>query len=395
MKKRMIFCLSLSLFLLLSLGSSLPALSALPERGDDDQDEVGAVYTMTNDPSGNAVLAFNRSARGALTFMGSFSTGGLGTGGREPDFGLANAGALALSDDNHLLFVVNPGSDDISVFAVLRNGLRLLDRKNSGGHQPISVTVNKDLLYVLNAGGNVGARDNITAFTVDSDGRLTHLSDSTRPLSADVTAPAQILFNKDGKVLIVTEKATDIIDSYTVGRDGRATGPRLTFSLAQNPPAQTPFGMDFGQRNQLFVSDDFNDAPGAGALSSYMVARDGSLQVVSSAVPAHESGACWVEVSHDGRYAYVANTVSSTISLYGIDAQSGRVDFRMAFPSLIGPTDMDFSRNGQYLYALTPDQIGGGSPGINVFRVNRQDGSLVALPGVTGLPLSIDGLVAR
>lgn len=35
-----------------------------------------------------------------------FPTGGLGTGGREPDFRLGNAGALALSDNAQLLFVV-------------------------------------------------------------------------------------------------------------------------------------------------------------------------------------------------------------------------------------------------------------------------------------------------
>ena len=159
--------------------------------------------------------------------------------------------------------------------------------------------------------------------------------------------------------------------------------------------AETPFGIYFGHQNQLFITDDFNDAPGAGALSSYVVSDDGSLQLVSSAVPAHESGACWVVVSNDGRFAYVANTVSSTISLYGIDTKSGRVDFHAAFQSLIGPTDMDFSRNGRFLYALTPDQIGGGSPGINAFRMNPQDGSLIALPGVSGLPASVDGLVAR
>ena len=104
------------------------------------QDVVGAVYTMSNDPSGNAVLVFNRGADGRLTFSGAFSTRGLGTGGRKPDLGLANAGTVALSDDNRLLFVVNPGSDDVSVFAVKKKGLELVDREGSGGKEPVSVT---------------------------------------------------------------------------------------------------------------------------------------------------------------------------------------------------------------------------------------------------------------
>jgi len=288
------------------------------------------------------------------------------------------------------LFVVNPGSDDVSVFAVERDGLRLLDRQSSGGRQPISVTVNKHLLYVLNAGGNVGANDNIAGFVVDPQGRLAPLHDSTRPLSGDVTAPSQIRFTPDGKVLVVTEKATNVIDTYTVGHDGRTTGPTVTPS-----DAQTPFGFDFNNRNELFVADDFNDAPGAGALSSYRVLRDGSLQLVSSAVPANESGACWLVVSHDGRFAYVANTVSSAISVYSIDPRSGGVTFDAAFQSLHSPTDLDFSRDGRFLYALNPDQLGQGSPGINVFRVDSRNDSLIPLAGVSGLPASVDGLVAR
>ncbi len=380
MRGKVVVFLSLSSLLLIMV-------SAVPLRAH--QPPVGAVYTMTNDPAGNAVLVFNRAEDGTLTAGGTFSTGGLGTGGREPDFGLGNAGALALSKNNRLLFVVNPGSDDVSVFSIKKEGLELLDRTSSGGKEPISVTVYKHLVYVLNAGGNVGASDNITGFVVSPQGALSPLSDSTRPLSAAVTAPGEIRFRPDGKVLVVTEKATNIIDTYTVGKDGRTTGPQVIPS-----DAETPFGFYFSNHNQLFISDDFNDAPGAGALSSYLVSDDGSLQLVSSAVPAHESGACWVVASHNGRFAYVANTVSSTISLYSINTQDGSVTFVMSFQSLTGPTDLEFSRNGRFLCVLNPDQVGQGSPGINVFWANSQDGSLIPLLGVSGLPATVDGLVA-
>ena len=109
--------------------------------GQEGLKDNGAVYTMSNDPAGNTVLVFNRAAEGRLTFEGAFSTGGLGTGGREPDFGFANAGALALGKNNNLLFVVNPGSDNVSVFAIKKNGLELLDRESSGGKEPVSVAV--------------------------------------------------------------------------------------------------------------------------------------------------------------------------------------------------------------------------------------------------------------
>jgi 6-phosphogluconolactonase len=252
------------------------------------------------------------------------------------------------------------------------------------------VTVNRNLLYVLNAGGNVGGSDNIAGFVVDREGKLSLLAGSIRPLSAPVTAPAEIRFRPDGRVLVVTEKTTDMIDTYTVDNDGFASGPRVTPS-----GVQTPFGFDL-KKNQLFVTDDFNDAPGAGALSSWQVANDGRLQLVSSVVLAHESGACWVKVSHDDRFAYVSDTVSGTEAVYTIDVNSGKVTLDNAFPSLVGPTELDFSSDGRFLYVLNPEEFERDTPPrVNAFRVNLDDGSLTPLPGVSGLPTSVDGLAVR
>ena len=363
-------------------------LTALPANAQHGN--VGQVFTMTNDPAGNSVLVFNRAADGSLTSGPAVPTGGLGTGGMEPDFGLANAHALATSADRRFLFVVNPGSNDISLLSVKKEGLTLLDRVSSGGTLPISVAVSGNLLYVLNAGGDVGASDNITGFTITPQGLLSELSGSNRPLSASVTNPAQIGFSPDGKVLIVTERVANNIDTYMVGKDGLATGPSVTPDDAQNP-----FGFYVANGNQIFISDDFNDAVGEGSLSSYLVFDDGSLQLVSSAVMSGESGACWVVVSQDGRFAYVTNTVSSTVSVYKIDTQTASVTFADSATSFASPTDLDFSGDGRLLYVLNPDQHAQASPGINVFSVNKKDGTLKPLAGgVSGLPTSVDGLVA-
>src|SRR5215831_9260709 len=95
----------------------------------------GAVYTMTNAVP-NAVIVYDRSSNGLLTQAGEFATGGNGTG-----MGLGNQGAVVLSRNNRWLFVVNAGSNSVSVFDVLPDGLRLTDVASSGGATPISVTV--------------------------------------------------------------------------------------------------------------------------------------------------------------------------------------------------------------------------------------------------------------
>ena len=74
--------------------------------------------------------------------MGRYSTGGRGTGSPH----LASAGSVVLSDDGRWLLVVNAGSDELSLFPVQPDGLRLADRAGSGGSKPTSVAVSGALV---------------------------------------------------------------------------------------------------------------------------------------------------------------------------------------------------------------------------------------------------------
>jgi hypothetical protein len=111
----------------------------------DRREDGAGVYTQTNDPGGNQIIAYRRAADGALTLLGAYDTGGLGAG--KPH--LASQGSVVLSDDGRWLFAVNAGSDDLSVFAVTADGLAPVDRVDAGGVRPTSVTAHQALLYVL------------------------------------------------------------------------------------------------------------------------------------------------------------------------------------------------------------------------------------------------------
>jgi 6-phosphogluconolactonase len=88
-----------------------------------------AVYVQANDATENEVVAFSRADDGALAPVGRYSTGGRGTG--LPHLG--SAGSVVLSGDGRWLLVVNAGSDELSLFAVQPDGLRLAGRAGSGG----------------------------------------------------------------------------------------------------------------------------------------------------------------------------------------------------------------------------------------------------------------------
>jgi 6-phosphogluconolactonase (cycloisomerase 2 family) len=355
----------------LALSLALAATTALADDG-------GAVYTMDNAAGANHVLVFHRGENGGLTSTGSFVTGGAGAGA-----GLSSQGAVLLSRDNHWLFVCNPGSSEVSAFAVTRQGLTLTDKVDSGGQMPVSLALRHNLLYVLNAGGSAGDKDNITAF-IFANGRLLALPGSTRALSADNTGPAQVSFTREGGTLVVTERLTSLIDTFDVGDDG-VTVSHKTFQSA----GTTPFGFDVGRENRLFVSE-----AGTGSASSYLVSEDGDLAVISGAVPTTQKAPCWLLASHDGRFVYTANAGSGSISGFRV-GHNGSLELLDADgrTAVTGngshPVDMAQSHDGRFFYALA-----NGDGTLHGFRV-RENGALDPITVVNGIPASAGGLAGH
>jgi 6-phosphogluconolactonase len=338
----------------------------------EQQDSPGAVYTMTNAAVDNEVLVFDRSADGSLSYAGAFETHGDGTGG-----GLGNQKGVCLTPDNQWLYVVNAGSDTISAFMVKPHGLMYVDSYPSGGELPVSLAVEGDLLYVLNAGGTVGGADNITGFSIEPDGVLLPLAGSTQPLSSDDTSPAQIEFSTDGNVLVVTEKGTHIIDTYVVDDDGLA-GPPNVFASA----GTVPFGFSFSKRNRLYVSE-----AGTSSASSYQVYPDGDLEVISPVVPINQAGVCWLVVTTNGRYAYTTNAGDGTIAGLDID-RDGTISLLGITNAIGGVIDMAFSSNSRYLYALSS-----GNQKILGYQLDS-DGNLTQIEDID-LPSGANGLAAH
>lgn len=99
--------------------------------------------TLGNSADGNAVLAVARGSDGSLERLGTFPTGGLGTGK-----GLGSQAPIAISDDRQFLYVVNPGSNDISSFQIFEDHLSLISITDSGGLRLVSLTLRGDRLYV-------------------------------------------------------------------------------------------------------------------------------------------------------------------------------------------------------------------------------------------------------
>ena len=350
--------------------------------------QAGAVYVLTNQVE-NAVAVFTRTAFGTLTPAGEFSTGGAGDPvpqGTDPATDpLASQGALIFDQGHQFLFAVNAGSNQISVLSVSDLGLDQVDVVDSGGIRPISLTVHDNLLYVLNEGGT----PNITGFTIGDDGTLTPLAGSTQPLIGGTAAdPAQVSFNHDGTLLVVTEKAGNRIDTYIVDENGLPSAP------LDNPSnGMTPFGFAFNNPGFLVVSEAFGGAPNQSAASSYSAGDDGVLSVVSGSVANSQTASCWVVITNNGHSAFVSNTGSGTISSYDLTSNDGTLTLINSVAGDVGansaPIDMALNVSSQFLYVLA-----GGLQSVVSFRV-EQDGSLTLLDTDAGLPLGAQGIAAK
>jgi 6-phosphogluconolactonase len=352
-------CMKKSAFTRL-LGAALVTLVASaayvqPASASGRDDRRTHVFEATNAVTGNAIQVFDQAADGTLVVGALVATGGLGTGNS-----LASQGGIAR--DHRTLLVVNGGDNTVSSFVITRDGLRLRDVQESGGVRPVSVTVNDDLVYVLNVDS-----DSITGFRLDEGGNLTPIADSTRPLSTTGTGAAQVQFNHDGDSLVVTEKATNKIDVFDIDSRGRPANATVIDSVGQ-----VPYGFDIDRRDHVIVSE-----AATGSVSSYRL-HDGQLSNITGALVDTQAAPCWLVTSDDGRYAFTTNAASGTISSYRI-ARDGSLALLAAVAGTpgAGPTDVAPSADGRFIFT----RVRNGD--VATFAVG-QDGSLTGLGIVAG-----------
>lgn len=271
--------------------------------GDPSTDRPGAVYTLTNDVNGNAVVAFRRATDGSLTRIGSFTTGGKGIGGTvDPLF---SQYSVILDDDHRSLFAVDAGSNQVTSFHINdRGSLTRVGSVPSHGVSPISLAMHGPLLYVLNSGDNT-----VSGFLIIGNALLLPLVHSTRSLASGANGAAAIKFTPDGRHVIVSERVSNRFEVFPVQFDGRLGDPVVS-------PASggASFGFDVTSHNQPIVSET------QGSLSSYALSTRGALTPITASISTGGAAACWVTITENGRFAYTTNAGSNFVAGFAVDA---------------------------------------------------------------------------
>jgi 6-phosphogluconolactonase (cycloisomerase 2 family) len=328
----------------------------------------GAVFALTDNTAGNAVAAYYRAPDGALTAAGTYSTGGLGgvLSGSVVDH-TASQGSLAYDEAHGLLIAVNPGSNTIAVFRVYGDRLALSQVISSGGDFPVSVTVHGDSAYVLNAlgGGSLYGYRIAGGHLAPIPGSYRALNLGTTAASAFTATPGQVAFTPDGTRLLVTTKgATNAVDVFSVGGDGRLSASPTVNSL----PGDVPFAVAFDQAGQVAVAE-----AGPSAIATFTVSWAGKLTQLDAAVTGQKA-TCWVVQA--GRYFYTSNAGSGSLSGYGA-SYSGKLTALGNTTTDAGTVDAASTADGRFVYVQT-----GAAGNVDEFVVGA-NGALKAIGSVT------------
>ena len=343
------------------------------------------MYTESNDPTPgkNAVLALEYGPNGSTNpaHIREFRTKGTGAALIQP-LSVGTLGGdqqVTLSADKKWLFAVNQGSNTIAVFRVNKGTGKLTHVPGSpfpsGGKAPISIGYNGRFLVVANHGtiapfmpgptadyGN----PNFTSFRVSSQGRLTKISSTPAG-----RGPTQALFSPSGKNVFSTSfyeflfPENKTIQSLTLSATGsldEAIGSPLglpadvTSGLPPTPPflppgiEKLPFGIGaHPTKKYIYIAGPINMFM---AIYSYNDA--GVLTYVGKEANPGTFAACWVVLTSDGKYAYVANSASQDISVFGISASGSDLTFieKVKVPSTGTDLNLAIDPTNKYLYAI-------------------------------------------
>ena len=360
--------LALGAFVAVVFGTVTPTAAARPPR---------AVYLLTNQAT-NRVVVYTRSG-GTLTRSKSVRTGGRGIA---KDLG--SQYSMVMSDDGRFLYCVNPASGTITTFRVTATGLHRLAKVKSFGRRPVSLTLHKDMLYVLNAGGH----GNVSGFTVRRNGTLKHLANSTRKLSNNGRGAAPkvgaVGFCALGLMMVVTEKDADKLVVWHVNG-----AHRLVRRSVHASPSATPFGLDFNTMGAMVIAQSQAGAALGSTLTSYDL-KCKTFLGRSKNLALQETGATRLVIAGD-TLAFVSNTASDAISsvLVGGKAEINLIASAAASTGAgSAPAELAVSQVGDFLFVVCP-----GNGTLQSFQISS-GGAATPAGSVDGIPAGAAGLAA-
>jgi hypothetical protein len=355
---------------------------------------LGAVYQINNDPDDNQVLISRILPDGMLDFVTTVPTLGRGTDLMTSDPFFSQNPVVVF---NHSLFVVNAGSNSMSLFQIDPSDpthITLQVVIDTNGDYPVSIAVNSRYVAVLNGGTRSGFR----VFSWNPNGAVSPIPqwDRSIPLNpTQVTPPmgppntvSQIMFSPDNRSVIVAVKGTSndqpgAILIYPISNNGLAQRPTV------NIPATgyLPFSLLPIDSDGLLVTD-----ASMGVITFMYHSTTGQSNAGDSQSVPITGAVCWSAYSPTTGNYYVIGAESGNVSEINVD-QSNRS--RSLHPTLVNTYPLGMTTSAadaqiatidgiDYLYINTP-----GTHSVSVLRLDGP-GHATLLPQLH-LPWDVSG----
>jgi 6-phosphogluconolactonase (cycloisomerase 2 family) len=318
-----------------SSGAVAPLASPLASNATRLSIEPSGRFLYATDPSLNRIDAF--AIGPPLTSIGSFPTR-IGVAGFAPVF-MSGTQTAAYP----FLYVVNHGSNDISILAVAASGaLTAVGTRISRGTGPFAIAIDpwNRFAYVANRdSGTVGT------FTID---RLSGALTSTVPVTAVGTEPVALAVDASGRFLFVANFGSNNVRLFTINQStGQLSAPPVSsFAVGSNPMslAIDPTG------TTLYVSN----IGGQSALTGFTISQSDGLLAATGARPSIEiSGYTGIGVDVRGRVVFAADTfMANSICRFRVNPVN--LDIASASPACeatgLQPTSVAVDPLGRFLY---------------------------------------------
>jgi 6-phosphogluconolactonase len=280
--------------------------------------------------------------------------------------------SVVLHPSGKFLYVANPGQgeDDISLFDVASNGTLT----EVAPRTPIGVNASQPDLLVMDPAGSFlyvanALSNNISVFSIDSStGSLTQTAGS--PFSIGLT-PLNMQVTPTGKFLYVSvaggqaQTTNGSIVGFSVNAGTLQTlSPEFTNADGINPTglAIDPSG------SYLYVANTLSSS-----VSIFAISASGALQEVAGSPLADiYNDPVAVMLDPKGQYLYVSNQGSNNVAVYSISSSTGlpvaltTSTSAFAFTTESSPSFLAEDPNGSYLFVGNR----GSSAGIQAFGVN-------------------------
>jgi 6-phosphogluconolactonase len=339
-------------------------------------------------PAANQIIAYREDPNSSVLTQLAGSPYSVGNG----------AYALALHPSGKFLYAANTGTagsseNDISLFTIASNGVltevfpRTPVTPNASTPQLLRIDAAGAFLYVLNAGSN-----NISVFSIDSGtGALTTVVGSPVAINAP---PLDMQLTPSGNFLFVSvaSQPLSLIIGFSVnagvltvvsGTHTRGINPN---GLAIDPSGTHLYAVNYGSNSISVFSIGTPSSPGA------------LTEVSGSPIDSGYTAPVALLLDTSGKYLYVANQGSNNVAAYSINSTTGLPDILTTSTTTgtvttttgtvtteSSPSFLVADPSGKYLYVGNQ----GTSAGIQAFGVSNGNFTTLSTYGVGNTPKSI------